>query len=99
MPHPTVTPLKVNSEKNINIDNSRYLQMYIFRYFLSLVKIFKKKLWFDVLNQKKFTQNLDELTWYQSAYNHTFFAGLVFCKTCYARLHGPQVKLSVFFIS
>ena len=43
MPHPTVTPLKVNSEKNINIDNSRYLQMYIFRYFLSLVKICKKK--------------------------------------------------------
>ena len=31
--------------------------------------------------------------------SHIFFAGLVFCKTCYARLHGPQVKLSVFCIS
>ena len=26
----------------------------------------------------------------------TFFPGLIFCKTCYARLHGPQVRFTAF---
>ena len=38
-----------------------------------------------------------ELTWFPLYIkSQPFFAGLVFCKTCYARLHGPQVEFSVF---
>ena len=38
-----------------------------------------------------------ELTWFPLYIkSQPFFAGLVFCKTCYARLHGPQVDFSVF---